>query len=1184
MIPREFLRRSAWLGCFLGLAGFARADEVSFRRDVAPILVGRCLGCHTREKPQGGLVLETFAAMKAGGDVEGEGILEPGDPDASHLVRVLKVDAKVRMPLKQDPLTDAQISTLERWVKEGAKFDGESEAGTSIASMVDPLSLAPAVALTASVSDPVASLAFSSDGKWLAAGKGADVLVFDVAASKVAYTLPGHPGDVDFVGFTTDGGTILAAGGRPGMSGFITSWDVDSKAKKAEVPKAHADTILGAALSPDGKTLATVSYDRLVKLWDAATLDARSTLKEHTDAVYAVAFDASGDRLATVSGDRTAKVWETSSGKRLASLGDATGELYTVAFGPDGSSLFAGGADRKVWKWRLEGQAARLEASPNAHDAAVLHLLVSADGARLYSAGEDRKLSAWTLPGLEPAASLPDQPDWPQALAIDPDSGRLAVGRQDGTLALFATAGGEPTTLIGAPAPPPPPPAAAQDKKPELLREATLNPPSPRAATAGQKVTMSLSGLHAGEATAVVFDDASFTTRILDDGERKADSLRAEVDIPATAPAGPRRFWITTPSGVPAAQIFYIDAAAETGEQEPNDAIDRATAGAVPSTLSGAINVPGDVDCWRLDLKAGQQVVVQDRAKALGSILDPLYEALDGQGKVIASGRSTLAFSATADGPHYLRLSDLQFGGSGGHIYRLEVSQAPYVATAFPLGVTIGGESKVEVTGVNLPGSTVVATAAAALPPGAILPVPGTTAGAPRLVAAAGPQGVEGESTPLPCPSGVSGRIQAPGEADLHPFQALKRQRMVVEVFGRRVGSPVDPVVEILDAQGKPLPRALLRPVAETNVAFRDHNSTQKTIRLTKWDDLAMDDYLLVGRDLMRIQALPKNPDDDAVFWGAGQRRGYLGTTPEQHSLGQPMRKVEILPPGSDGGASAVTIDWVNDDAGPGFQKDPYLIFEPPADGVYMARVTDARGLGGPDFVYHLVLREPRPDFDLGVGAENVNIPRGMTTLVTVNINRRDGFEEAVDVRVEGLPAGISAMPARIEAGHDTAELAFTASAEAAGSSEPTWKVVAESGGLRHEVEPAGPKAGWITVTPKPDLEIVAEPTRIEVRPGQEVHLTLRVQRSAAFAGRVPIDVKNLPHGVRVLNIGLNGVLVTEKQTERDVTIYAEPWVQPMERPIYAVGRVEATGALSGAPPITLVVLPSGTEGVAVRP
>ena len=98
--------------------------------------------------------------------------------------------------------------------------------------------------------------------------------------------------------------------------------------------------------------------------------------------------------------------------------------------------------------------------------------------------------------------------------------------------------------------------------------------------------------------------------------------------------------------------------------------------------------------------------------------------------------------------------------------------------------------------------------------------------------------------------------------------------------------------------------------------------------------------------------------------------------------------------------------------------------------------------------------------------------------------------------------------------------------------------------------------------------------------------MTLIVERGAAFAGRVPIDVRNLPRGVRVLNIGLNGVLVTEKQTERSIFLYAEPWVEPTERPFYAVGKCEAAGTEHSSPPIALVVAeqPSDSAVEAARP
>jgi hypothetical protein len=103
----------------------------------------------------------------------------------------------------------------------------------------------------------------------------------------------------------------------------------------------------------------------------------------------------------------------------------------------------------------------------------------------------------------------------------------------------------------------------------------------------------------------------------------------------------------------------------------------------------------------------------------------------------------------------------------------------------------------------------------------------------------------------------------------------------------------------------------------------------------------------------------------------------------------------------------------------------------------------------------------------------------------------------------------------------------------------------------------------------------VPTPTRISIRPGQEVTMTLAVERAPAFSGRVPIDVRNLPQGVRVQNIGLNGVLVTEKQTSRTVSLYAEPWVDAMERPFYAVGKAESAGTEHSSTPIILVVEPA---------
>ena len=77
---------------------------VSFMRDVAPILVENCIACHNPRKSESKYVMTTFAQLAKGGQ-QGEGItLEPGEPDESRLVELIRLDGNPRMPFKQDPL------------------------------------------------------------------------------------------------------------------------------------------------------------------------------------------------------------------------------------------------------------------------------------------------------------------------------------------------------------------------------------------------------------------------------------------------------------------------------------------------------------------------------------------------------------------------------------------------------------------------------------------------------------------------------------------------------------------------------------------------------------------------------------------------------------------------------------------------------------------------------------------------------------------------------------------------------------------------------------------------------------------------------------------------------------------------------------------------------------------------
>jgi hypothetical protein len=1107
------------------------------------------------------------------------------------------------MPYKQPALGVEEIRTLERWVAEGARFDGGSESETPIAALVDPLRDLPRVAVKVAVADPVTSVAFSGDGKTLAAAVGRQVMLFDAGAGTPLATLGDHPGPVASVRFTPDGKTLVAAGGRPGMFGAVTAWDVGKKAKRFEV-RGHRDAILAAEVSPDGRSLATAGYDQLVLLWDLDAGKAARTLKDHTDAVHAVAFAPDGRWLASAGADRTVKIWEVASGKRLLTLSDATAELYAVAFGPDGKTVLAGGVDRSIRAWRVSEKEAALARSVFAHDAAILRLVVSRDGKTLVSSGEDRDVKVWDLATLKARAALNEQPDWPQGVAPSPDGSRIAVGRYDGSLSVYEAATGKVVHSLRQA------PGASPPAKPELARNATLAPPSPRGSARGRTVRVTLNGNGVGSATAVILPEPGLSATFVASPKPKGNQLAIDLTIAPDARVGLHRIGLITPTGTTPFQSFAVAADPEAAEAEPNDDPGGLKPRALPVTLVGAIDKPGDVDHFRFEVKEGDQLVFATLARPLGSTLIGTLTLLDDRGRLLAEASHSetgtdpvLTATAPRDGVVTLRVADLDYGGSAGHFYRIAAGVVPYVTSVFPLGVARGESATLQVSGLNLGAITSVSLPVAAeARPGSMLDVPIAVPGgaAPSnrrtVVVADGPQGVEAEPNdatagagPVAVPGGVSARIGRDGDVDLFRFEARKGARLIVEVFGRRLGTAIDPVIEILDARGKPVPRAVLRPVAETEVAFRDHDSTKTGIRLTQWTNLAINDYVLIGRELARVLALPKNPDDDCQFWSEqNQRLGWLETTPEHHPMGQPIYKVEIHPAGSTfppGGVAPLTLSYRNDDGGPGFSKDARLTFDPPADGTYLVRVEDVRGLGGDDFGYHLVVRSPRPDFAASTSTENPNIPRGGTTLLTVNLARIDGFDGAVDVSADGLPPGVSATPARVEAGATTAILALSADATAPAFSPPTWTLAARSAltevgpgspgdAIRHALDPGGPRGGWVTVTPAPNLSIVAQPARVVIRPGQQVSMTLKVTRGPAFAGRVPVEVRNLPFGVRVLNLGLNGVLVPKGQGERTIFLLAEPWAEAAERPFYAVGKAEAAAAEHSSAPIVLVVSP----------
>jgi len=421
----------------------ATASAVAYTQ-VDEILRESCGHCHNEDKAKGGLLMGSYEALLAGGE-HGSAVI-PGESRSSRLMQMIDGTLKPRMPYKEAPLAERQAALIRRWIDEGARGPSADDATATSTAVTVTL---PDVRPTVPVAGVVAAVAFDPSSRRIAVGSHQSLHLMTLADRKWSGTAKGHADVIRALAFSPDGKRLAVAGGPSGRFGEIRIWDVQGAVPQAVADiRGHTDSILALAFSPDGRTIASGSYDKLVKLWDAATGKQVANLKEHSDAVFSLAFMPGGSHLVTAAGDRTVKVWDVSTGTRVFTITDALEAVYAVAVHPSGTRIAAAGADRMIRTWSWNGDAASgtgtatLLSATFAHGDAVLQLAYSPDGSMLVSTGADRGVKVWDGATLRETHALEPQPDWVMGLAISADGRWLAAGRYDGTLGLYALASG----------------------------------------------------------------------------------------------------------------------------------------------------------------------------------------------------------------------------------------------------------------------------------------------------------------------------------------------------------------------------------------------------------------------------------------------------------------------------------------------------------------------------------------------------------------------------------------------------------------------------------------------------------------------------------------------------------------------------------------------------------------------
>jgi WD40 repeat protein len=252
-----------------------------------------------------------------------------------------------------------------------------------------------------------------------------------------------HSSMVYDVSYSPDGKT-LASGS---YDGTVKLWDVGT-GKELKTLKGHRGEVNSVSYSPDGKTLASTSWDNTVKLWDVGTGKELNTLKGHQSAVMSVSYSPDSKTLASGSVDYTVKLWDVVTGKEFKTLKAYQGKVYSVSYSPDGKTLAMASGDNTVKLWDV-GTGKELN-TLKGHQNGVYSVSFSPDGKTLASASSDNTVKLWDVGTGKELNTLKGHQDSVYSVSYSPDGKTLASASVDKTVKLWdVVTGKELKTLKG---------------------------------------------------------------------------------------------------------------------------------------------------------------------------------------------------------------------------------------------------------------------------------------------------------------------------------------------------------------------------------------------------------------------------------------------------------------------------------------------------------------------------------------------------------------------------------------------------------------------------------------------------------------------------------------------------------------------------------------------------------------
>ena len=281
------------------------------------------------------------------------------------------------------------------------------------------------------------------------------VHLWDVQTRNLVKTLP-SPARIGRTIFTPEGRLVAGCD-----DGSIRVWNVQTGAL-LQTLTGHHEQILGLAVSPDGRVIASGSVDYTIRLWDSRTGDCLRVLQGDDSAVWSLTFSSvvknlplTPDGTALISytlasghEDRGIKFWDTHSGQCFRTLQGQGGWINSTVFSLVDSTLATTSFDQTVRLWDIQTQ--QCIQTLRGHTSWIWNTAFSPDGLRLASAGRDGTARLWHVQTGECLNILRGHTGWVWAVAFSPDGRLLATCSYDKTIKLWDAKSGECLkTLLG---------------------------------------------------------------------------------------------------------------------------------------------------------------------------------------------------------------------------------------------------------------------------------------------------------------------------------------------------------------------------------------------------------------------------------------------------------------------------------------------------------------------------------------------------------------------------------------------------------------------------------------------------------------------------------------------------------------------------------------------------------------